>query len=211
MNIKKFAPEFSILLFLFFVSGAYAETITPDALVKNTANEVLEILKSDKDIENGDMHKIGKLVEDKIATKFDFNRMSSMVLGRNWNMASKDQQGQFIVEFRSLLVRTYSTALSKYRKQTIEYKPLRSASGDTVVKVKTQIIQPGGPAIPLDYSLEKVEDSWKVYDVIIDGLSLVTIYRGQFAEELKKNGINGVIERLAEKNKRSSRSINASK
>jgi phospholipid transport system substrate-binding protein len=126
-------------------------------------------------------------------------------------MASKDQQGQFIVEFRSLLVRTYSTALSKYRKQTIEYKPLRSAAGDTVVKVKTQIIQPGGPAIPLDYSLEKVEDTWKVYDVIIDGLSLVTIYRGQFAEELKKNGINGVIERLAEKNKRSSRSINASK
>jgi phospholipid transport system substrate-binding protein len=211
MNIKKIASKFSVLLFLLLASGAYAETITPDALVKNTANEVLQILKSDKDIENGDMHKIGKLVEDKIATKFDFNRMSSMVLGRNWNMASKDQQGQFIVEFRSLLVRTYSTALSKYRKQTIEYKPLRSAAGDTVVKVKTQIIQPGGPAIPLDYSLEKVEDTWKVYDVIIDGLSLVTIYRGQFAEELKKNGINGVIERLAEKNKRSSRSINASK
>jgi len=202
MRIKELAHNMPLLLALFFAHGAYAETAAPDVMVKNTANEVLEILKSDKDIEHGDMNKIGKLVEEKIATKFDFDRMSRMVLGRSWNTASREQQGQFIVEFRSLLVRTYSSALSKYRNQTIEYKPLLAVLDDTDdVKVKTQITQSGGPTIPLDYSLEKIEDTWKVYDVSIDRLSLVAMYRGQFAEEVKQNGISGVIQKLAEKNK----------
>ena len=201
MNITKLCLKFPILLALLLVTGAHADTAAPDAMVKNTANDVLEILKSDKDIENGDMNKLGKLVEEKIATKFDFDRMSRMMLGRNWSTASKEQQNQFIVEFRSLLVRTYSSALSKYRNQTIEYKSLGAKSGDTEVKVKTQIIKPGGPSIPLDYSLAKIEDTWKVYDVSIDGLSLVAIYQGQFAEEIKNNGLNSLIQKLAEKNK----------
>src|SRR3989344_6203803 len=146
MNIKKLILKFPLLLALLFTNGAYADIAAPDVMVKNTADEVLEILN--KDIANGDMNKIGKLVEEKIATKFDFNLMSRMVLGRNWNTASKEQQNQFIVEFRSLLVRTYSSALSKYRNQTIEYKSLGAKSGDTEVKVKTQIIKPGGPSIP---------------------------------------------------------------
>ncbi len=202
MNIKKLVLEVPILLALFLVNGAYAEIIAPDAMVKNTANEVLEILKADKDSGNVDMHKIGKLVEEKIAIKFDFDRMSKLVLGRNWNTASKEQQGQFIIEFRSLLVRIYSSALSKYRNQTIQYKPLRAEPGDTDVKVKTNIIQPAGPAIPLDYSLEKIEGTWKVYDLNIDGVSMVAAYRGQFAAVVKQSGINGVIQKLAEKNKR---------
>lgn len=202
MNIKKLALELPILLALFLVNGAYAEIIAPDAMVKNTANEVLEIIKSDKDIGNVDMHKIGKLVEEKIAIKFDFDRMSKLVLGRNWNTASKEQQGQFIIEFRSLLVRIYSSALSKYRNQTIQYKPLRAGPGDTDVKVKTNVIQPAGPAIPIDYSLEKIEGTWKVYDLSIDGVSMVASYRGQFAAIVKQSGINGVIQKLAEKNKR---------
>lgn len=200
MNITKLCLKFPILLALLLVNGAHADTAAPDAMVKNTANDVLEILKSDKDIENGDMNKLGKLVEEKIATKFDFDRMSRMMLGRNWSTASKEQQNQFIVEFRSLLVRTYSSALSKYRNQTIEYKSLGAKSGDTEVKVKTQIIKPGGPSIPLDYSLAKIEGTWKVYDVSIDGLSLVAIYQGQFAEEIKNNGLNSLIQKLAEKN-----------
>ncbi len=199
MNIKKLILKFPLLLALLLANGAYADTAAPDAMVKTTANEVLEILN--KDIGNGDMNKIGKLVEEKIATKFDFNLMSKLVLGRNWNVASKEQQDQFIVEFRSLLVRTYSSALSKYRNQTIEYKPLRTEPGDTRVKVKTEIIQPGGPVIPLDYRLEKIEGIWRVYDVIIDGLSLVGIYHGQFADEVKKNGMDSLIQKLAAKNK----------
>jgi phospholipid transport system substrate-binding protein len=199
MNIKKLSLKFPLLLALIFTNGAYADTASPDAMVKNTANEVLEVLN--KDATNSNMNKMGKLVEEKIATKFDFNLMSKIVLGQNWNTASKGQQDQFIVEFRSLLVRTYSSALSKYRNQTIEYQPLHAELGDTKVKVKTQIIQPGGPAIPLDYSLEKIEGTWKVYDVIIDGLSLVAIYRGQFADEVKQNGIDSLIQKLIEKNK----------
>ncbi len=199
MNIKKNILKFPLLLALLFANVAYADTAAPDVMVKNTANEVLEILN--KDIENGDMKKIGKVVEEKIATKFDFNLMSRMVLGRNWNMATKEQQDQFTVEFRALLIRTYSSALSKYRNQTIEYKPLRAEHSDTKVRVKTEIIQPGGPTIPLDYSLKKIEGTWKVYDVIIDGLSLVVIYQGQFADEVKKNGMDSLIQKLAEKNR----------
>ena len=204
MNILKFLLIFSFSLMLSITNTAGADGLAPDAIVKNTADDVLEILKADKDAGHSDMNKIGKLVEEKIATKFDFNRMSKMVLGRNWSNASKDQQEHFVIEFRSLLVRTYSSALAKYRNQTIEYKPLRSQPGDTSVTVKTQIIQPGSPNIPLDYSLDKSDETWKVSDVVIDGLSLVTIYRGQFAEEVKQNGIEGVIQKLVEKNKRSS-------
>jgi phospholipid transport system substrate-binding protein len=201
MNIKNTAINAFIVLALSAVHGAYADNAGPDSMVKNTANDVLLILKSDQDIEKRDMHKLGKLVEERIATKFDFDRMSRMVMGRNWNGASKDQQDQFIVEFRSLLVRTYSSALAKYRNQTIDYKPMQALADETEVKVRTQINQPGGHSIPLDYSMEKIDDTWKVYDVSIDGLSLVNSYRGQFAELVKQNGVKGVIEILAEKNK----------
>lgn len=191
----------SILSLLLFINGAHADGIAPDTVVKNTANEVLETLKSDKDMANGSANKLGKLVEEKIATKFDFDRMSRLVLGPKWNEASKEQQDRFVGEFRSLLIRTYSSALSKYRNQSIEYKPLRGDANARDVKVMTKIIQPGGPAIALDYSLGKTDDAWKVYDVSIDGLSLVSTYRGQFAEAIKQSGIDGLTQRLAEKNR----------
>lgn len=178
-----------------------ADATPPDVLVKNTATEVLEVIKKDKDIQAGDMKKIVTLTEEKILPHFDFDRMSRIVLGRNWTKASKEQQTQFVTEFRTLLVRTYSSALAKYRNQTIEYKPLRAAAGDTDVTVKTEIIQPGGPSVPVDYTLQKHDDEWKVYDVTIDGVSLVTNYRGQFASEIKQNGMDGLIQKLVDKNK----------
>jgi phospholipid transport system substrate-binding protein len=201
INLKMRTLRFPILLAMFLFNSAYADIATPDSMVKNTTNDVLEILKTDQDIAQGDAHKLARLVEDKIANKFDFDRISRSVLGREWNSTSREDKDKFIVEFRSLLIRTYSSALSKYRNQTIESKPLLAEPGDNEVKVKTQIVQPGGPIIPLDYSMEKIDDGWKVYDVSIDGLSLVTTYRGQFAEEVKQNGVNGVTQRLAEKNK----------
>lgn len=191
----------SILAILFFVTGAHAGDIAPDTVVKNTANEVMETLKSDQELANGNTNKLGKIVEEKIATKFDFERMSRLVLGARWKEASKEQQDRFIAEFRSLLIRTYSSALAKYRDQTIEYKPLRADPNAKDVTVMTKIIQPGGPAIALDYSLVKSDDSWKVYDVSIDGLSLVSTYRGQFAEAIKQSGIDGLTQRLSEKNR----------
>jgi phospholipid transport system substrate-binding protein len=186
------------------VGVASASDLAPDALVKATASDVLDIIKKDKDIQSGDMRKISALAEEKILPHFDFERMSRMVLGKHWSRATKEQQQQFIAEFRSLLIRTYASALTKYRNQTIEYKPFRAQPSDTEVTVKTQIVQPGGQPLPIDYSLVKKEDGWKVYDVAIEGVSLVTNYRGQFSTEVRQSGMDGLIQRLAEKNKQGS-------
>lgn len=174
--------------------------VAPDALVKSTAEEVLSVVKKDKDIQAGNQNKIFALAEEKILPNFNFDRVSRLVLGKAWNKASAEQKQAFQQEFRSLLLRTYATALSKYRNQTIEYKPFRSQEGETDVKVKTQILQPGGQPIPVDYSLEKSGDSWKVYDITIEGVSLVTNYRGQFSNEIRQNGLDGLIQKLASKN-----------
>ena len=182
-------------------SAALAEIVTPAALVKNTANEVLEIIKNDRDIQAGDMHKINALAEDKVLPHFDFERMSRLVLGKDWSPASKEQQGLFINQFRTLLIRTYASALSKYRNQTIEYKTLSEQSGDTDVTVKTLILQPGGEPLPLNYKLDKAGEDWKVYDLEINGVSLVNSYRGQFSTEIRKSGMDGLIQKLADKNK----------
>lgn len=187
-----------------FGTSAMAESLAPDVLVKNTATEVLELVKKDKDIQNGDTKKIVALTEEKIVPHFNFERMTQQVLGRNWRKASGEQQGKVVSEFRNLLVRTYSTALSKYRNQTLEFKPLRSQPGDTRVKVKTQILQTGSQPVKVDYSLEKNGDEWKVVDVEIEGVSIVTSYRSQFDEAIKQGGVDNLIQQLAEKNRQNS-------
>lgn len=186
--------------FVAFANAAAAD-VAPDVLVKTTAEEVLEIVKKDKDIQGGDQKKVFALAEEKILPNFNFDRVSQLVLGRNWTKATKEQQDAFQREFRSLLLRTYATALSKYRNQTIEYKPLRSQPTDKEVTVKTLILQPGGQPVAVDYSLEKTGDSWKVFDIIIEGVSLVTNYRGQFSNEIRQGGMDGLIQKLADKNK----------
>lgn len=188
------------LLLMVWMSSAMA-AIAPDELVKKTADEVLTAVKSDKDIQSGDQKKIFALAEEKILPYFNFDRVSRMVLGKHWREASKEQQAAFQREFRSLLLRTYASALSKYQNQTIEFKPLRMRPNDTNVTVETQILQPGGQPIGVDYALEKSGDSWKVYDIAIEGVSLVTNYRGQFSNEIRQSGIDGLIKKLSEKNK----------
>ena len=189
-------------LAVFITTSVYAaDMMAPDALVKSTAGEVLEVVKKDKDIQAGDNKKIVALTEEKIVPHFDFERMSRLVLGKAWKAASKDQQDKFTIEFRNLLVRTYSVALAKYRNQTIEYKPFKMAASDDDVVVKTQIVQPGGQPIPIDYALEKTDTEWKVYDVKIDGISLVTNYRGQFTNELKQGNMDALIQKLVDKNR----------
>jgi phospholipid transport system substrate-binding protein len=188
-----------------------AETVPPDVLVKQTADEVIEVVKNDKDIQAGDLRKITSLAEAKILPHFDFERMSRMVLGKHWHKASKEQQAQFVSEFRALLIRTYASALAKYSNQTIEYKPLRAQPGDTEVTVKTQVLQQGTQPLPIDYTLAKKGEAWKVFDVTIEGVSLVTNYRGQFATEVKQTGIDGLIQRLVEKNKQLSTASNTNK
>ena len=184
-----------------FSSLSLAE-IGPDELVKKTAEEVLEIVKSDKDIQAGNQQKIFALAEAKILPNFDFDRVSRLVLGRNWANASKEQQAQFQKEFRTLLLRTYASALSKYQNQTIQYLPFRTQPDATRATVKTQILQPGGQPIAIDYTLEKGANGWKVLDIVIEGVSLVTNYRSQFNSEIRQaGGMDGLIQKLVEKNK----------
>lgn len=186
---------------LTFAIIANAEMIPPDQMVKNVADGVLEIIKNDKDIQNGDMSKITALTEQQILPHFDFERMSRVTLGKYWEQASPEQQDAFVKEFRNLVTHTYSSALSKYRNQTIEYKSFQLPEDDSDVKVKSVIIQPGGSSIPVDYLLEKGINEWKVFDVNIDGISLVTIYRGQFVSIIRQNGMDELIHKLMEKNK----------
>jgi phospholipid transport system substrate-binding protein len=180
--------------------ASHAGDLPPDVLAKNTTQEVLAILKQDKDIQAGNQKKLLDLVEAKVLPHFDFTLMTRYAVGRNWRSATAAQQQALVNEFRTLLVRTYSNSLSAYKNQVIEFKPFKMQPGDTDVTVKTQVNQPGGQPIPIDYSMEKGPNGWKVYDVTIDGVSLVTTYRGSFNNEIRQGGIDGLIKVLAAKN-----------
>ncbi len=174
---------------------------SPDALVKRTTDEVLAIIKADKDLRNGNPEKVVQLAEAKVLPHFDFTRMTRLAVGRNWAQASDAQKEALTKEFRTMLVRTYSNSLTQYRDQKIEVKPLKAGAQDTDVVVKTAVIQQGGPQIPIDYAMEKTPGGWKVYDVIIDGASLVTTYRGTFNDQIQKSGIDGLLKTLQERNR----------
>ncbi|HVS27346.1 MAG TPA: ABC transporter substrate-binding protein [Burkholderiales bacterium] len=191
-----------LLVALTFVgsSAARAADAAPDTLVRDTYNEVLEILKKDKDIQAGDRQKLLGLVEAKILPHFDFARITRLAVGKNWRAATPEQRQALVKEFRTLLVRTYSTALGTYKDQTFEVRPADVKGNDAAVKV--QINQPGGQPIMLDYSMEKTQQGWKVYDVMVSGISLVTSYRSSFNEEINRTGIDGLIKTLVEKNRK---------
>jgi phospholipid transport system substrate-binding protein len=195
-----FSLMFGLLLAL-TASGVFAQEDSPDAMIKKVTEDVLSIVRQDKDIQSGSTAKAIALVEAKALPHFNFQRMTALAMGRDWRKANADQQKQLVDEFRTLLVRTYSNALTGYKDQTIRYKPSSkpSASGD--VTVRTEVLQSGGQPIPLDYSVEKGADGWKVYDVIVAGVSLVTNYRDTFTSEVRANGIDGLLKMLAEKNK----------
>lgn len=183
----------------FIAQNALAQS-NPDELVRKNTNEILAAIKADKDLTAGNQKKIEKLADEKVIPYFNFARMTQLAVGRNWRDASDAQKKSLTDEFRTLLVRTYSTSLTQFRNQTIDVKPTKIAAGDTEVVVKTQINQPGGQPIPIDYSMEKSADTWKVYDVLIDGVSLVTNYRSSFNTEIQKSGIDGLIKSLSVRN-----------
>ena len=181
-------------------SAAFAQE-APDAMVRRTTDEVLAIIKADKDLQSGNTRKIVELAEQKVLPHFDFARMTRLAVGRSWAQASDAQKEALTKEFRTLLVRTYSTSLSQYRDQKIEVKPLKIAPQDKEATVRTAVIQQGGPPIPIDYSMEKGDKGWMVYDVVIDGASLVTTYRGSFNDQIQKGGIDGLVKTLQDRNK----------
>jgi phospholipid transport system substrate-binding protein len=192
---------FFALCFFFFAAAVSAQDLAPDAQVKRIADEVIAIVKQDKEIRAGNQNEINALVNAKVLPYFNFSRMTALAVGHNWRKANAEQQKALTSEFRTLLVRTYSSALSTYRNQVIEFKPLRAAAGDTDVTVRSQITQPGSPPISIDYSMEKDPSGWKVYDVVVDGVSLVTNYRETFNTEIHNAGVDGLIKALARKNR----------
>ena len=183
---------------LFAVSALAQEA--PDAMVKRVSQEVLVIIKSDPKVQAGDQARIREVVETKLLPNFDFERLTALAMGRNWRQAAPEQQKQLVEQFRTLLVRTYSGALTQYRDQTMDYKPLRADANATEVTVKTEVIRQGGAPVPIDYAMAKTPQGWKVYDIIVGGVSLVTNYRDEFNEQIKNGGVDGLIKTLQKKN-----------
>ncbi len=174
---------------------------SPEALVKRVSQDVIATIKSDPLVQAGNQARIREVMETKLLPHFDFARMTALAMGRNWRTATPEQQQRLTDEFRTLLVRTYSGALNKYRDETIEYKPLRMSPADTDVTVRTAVMKPGGAPIQIDYSMAKEPSGWKAYDVMVAGVSLVTNYRDEFNEQIKSGGVDGLLKTLAEKNK----------
>lgn len=182
-------------------AASHAQETTPDALVKNVTEEVLAVLREDKALQAGDQRRAIALIEEKIGPHFDFPRMTGLAVGQGWRQAAPEQREALTREFRTLLVRTYANALTAYKNQTVSYKPSTPAREDGAAIVRTQINQPGGQPIAVDYRLAKNAGQWKVFDVAIDNVSLVTNYRGSFATELAKGGPDALIRSLQEKNR----------
>ena len=187
------------LCFTLFATLALAQE-APDVLVKNVSQEVLGIIKSDPKVQAGDQARIREVVETKLLPYFDFERITALAMGRNWRQATPEQQKQLVEQFRTLLVRTYSGALTQYRDQTMDYKPLRADANATEVTVRTEVIRQGGAPVPIDYAMAKTPQGWKVYDIIVGGVSLVTNYRDEFNEQIKNGGVDGLIKTLQKKN-----------
>jgi phospholipid transport system substrate-binding protein len=204
-SYKTIQKYFSVLLssLFLFAGSASAQAVdqsTPDGLIKTVVSDVMASVKSDPEIQKGNIPRIVDLVEKKIAPYTDMRRTTEMAMGPNWKKATPEQQAQLVSEFKSLLIRTYSGALSQLRDQTIQFKPLRAAPDDKEVVVKTVVIGRGDP-VPLDYRLEKTANGWRVYDMNIMGVWLVEAYRNQFANQISQNGIEGLVKFLQDRNK----------
>ncbi len=196
--MKRFLAMLMAALLLPVVAVRAAEA--PEALVERLSTEVLERIKTDKDLQAGDFAKVSAVVDSTVMPHVDFQRMTALAVGRNWRSATPEQQQRLMAEFRVLLIRTYSGALSGAKDRTIRMKPMRAAPEDTQVIVRTQVIQPRGEPVQLDYRLEKTDGRWKIYDVNVLGVWLVETYRNQFAQEVSAGGIDGLIKSLSDKN-----------
>lgn len=190
------------VLWLGMATGVRAEPPAPDALIRDTVREVLDIVRADKDLRAGNQKKMLELVDAKVLPHFNFERMTKLAVGKAWKTATPEQKQSLQSEFRILLVRTYTKAFTSYRDQTVEVRPLKLDAATTEVTVKTEIVKPGAQQpILVDYDLEKTPNGWKVYDLTVEGVSLVTSYRGTFADQVQQTGIDGLIKTLVDKNK----------
>jgi phospholipid transport system substrate-binding protein len=197
--MRLFAP-ISALLLAAFMAGANAQELAPEQLVQKITEEVLAAIKSDKQLASGDRQKALKLAEEKILPHVDFEEATRLAVGRAWNQATPEQKKQLVTEFRQMLVRTYSGAISSYEGQTMKVLPVRMKPGDTDVTVRNQFVRAGGKPVQIDYSMHKTSTGWKIYDIVAEGVSLVLTYRSEFDAVVKQNGIEGLLKTLATKN-----------
>ena len=192
---------------LAFVTGilvaslAHAQFEAPDVLVKNVTTEVVELIAKDKQIRAGDRARLVELIEAKVLPHFNFQSMTVLAMGQSWNKADAAQRKVLIEEFKTLLVRTYASALAAYSEQRLDYRPLRARPTDTDVTVQVRVIQPGAQPVPIDYSMERTGSGWKVYDVMVGGVSLVANYRTEFNGTVRSSGVDGLIKNLQAKNR----------
>lgn len=200
MKVSALMMRLSLLCALALPAAPSLAGQAPEVLVREVTSEVIEIVRSDAAIQSGDNSRARELVREKVLPHFDFRRMTMLAVGRDWRNASAEQQQHLIEAFRTLLVRTYSNALTQYRDESIDYKPARYAPTDKRVQIKTEVHQAGAQPIGIDYMLERDNDDWKVFDVIVAGVSLVTNYRSSFAQEINQKGIDGLIASLEQKN-----------
>ena len=182
---------------------APAQDATPDQLVKTVTLEVIDLIAKDKEIKAGNRTKLIQLIDAKVLPHFNFSAMTALAMGQSWNKANPEQKKRLTEEFRTLLVRTYASALAAYSEQKFDFRPLRAKPSDTDVTVQVRVLQPGSQPVPIDYSMEKTASGWKVYDVMVGGVSLVANYRTEFNNVVRESGIDGLIKNLNAKNRSS--------
>src|SRR6185503_9178239 len=202
-RMKKMAKLARALIVLFaagFGAASFAQE-RPDVLVKNVTLEVVDLISKDKEIKAGNRAKLIELIEAKVLPHFNFAAMSALAMGQNWNKANPEQKKRLTEEFKTLLVRTYASALAAYSEQKFDFRPLRAKPADTDVTVQVRVLQPGAQPVPIDYSMEKTAAGWKVYDVMVGGVSLVANYRTEFSNVVRESGIDGLIKNLGTKNR----------
>jgi phospholipid transport system substrate-binding protein len=189
------------LLVAGLVGGLMAQEVAPDELVKNVTTEVIDLITKDKEIRSGSRSKLIQVIEAKVLPHFNFNSMTALAAGQSWSKATPDQKKRLVEEFRTLLVRTYASALAAYSEQRFDFRPLRARPTDTDVTVNVRVIQSGAQPVPIDYSMEKTAAGWKVYDVMVGGVSLVANYRTEFNATVREAGVEGLIRNLQAKNR----------
>lgn len=192
--------SFLVMQLYFSSLLAAADVMAPDVMLKQTSDEVIAVIKQKREQLKNDPELVYELVQEYILPHLDEVTIAKLALGKNWRDASREQKIEFINEFRSLLIRTYGKSLSEFSDQEINYFPVKMEAGKDKVVVKSEVLQPGGPAIPVSYRMRIKDDAWKVYDLSIDGVSLVTSYRGTFDQEVRKGGIEGLLKYLKDKN-----------
>jgi phospholipid transport system substrate-binding protein len=191
----------AFLTVVFFSPLGLAQDLGPEALVKKITADVMEAIKTDKQLAAGDKQRALKLAEEKILPHVDFEEATRLAVGRGWAQANPEQKKKLVQEFRNMLVRTYSNAISAYEGQQMKVMPVRMKPGDTEATVHNQFVRPGAPKpVLIDYSMRKTEQGWKIYDIVVEGVSLVLTYRSEFDAIAKQDGIDGLIKRLTQKN-----------